>query len=412
MATFVDRLKAAFNVFNDRDPKENFIYNVGNVATYPIHRTQLSLGTERSIITSIYNRCALDISMLKFGHVRVDENGNYVEDIDSEFNRCLTLTANVDQASDLFLRDVVISMFDEGHVAIIPIVTSTNPDFSGSFDILNVRTAKIEEWYPQHVRVKVYNEWKGVYDRLLLPKSKVAIVENPLYSVMNEPNSTMKRLINKLNLLDAIDEQSGSGKLDIIIKLPYVIKTEARKKLADERLANLEAQLKDSKHGIAYVDSTEQVIQLNRPVENKLLEQIEYLTRMLYSQLGLTEAVFAGTATEEEMLNYHNRTIFPIAKAIVMELKRKFLSSTAITQKQSIEFHRKPFSLVTATNLAEIADKFTRNEILTGNEMRGLIGFRPSEDPGADELRNKNLNVSNQEVGPEQKVEVTEDEGE
>lgn len=391
--SIVERIKSAWNTFRDRDPEANYIYNLGESNSIPVHRSTLSTGTEMSIVSSVYNRVALDISMIDLRHVRTDENGNYVETIDSGLNKCLNLSANLDQSAHAFMLDVIMSMFDEGYVAVVPVDTSVNSDNTGSYEILSMRTGKILEWFPRNVRVEVYNDLTGKKEEVILQKSKIGIIENPLYAVMNEPNSTLKRLINKLNLLDAIDEQSGSGKLDLIIQLPYVIKSDARRKLAEERLAALEAQLKDSKHGVAYTDGTEKVVQLNRPAENKLLDQIEYLTRMLYSQLGMSESIFDGTADETALLNYYNRTIFPIISAIAEEFKRKFLTPTAVTQMQSISHFRNPFSLVTAADLAELADKFTRNEILTGNEFRAVLGFIPSKDPSANELRNKNLNV-------------------
>jgi len=353
-----------------------------------------------SVVSSVYNRCAIDVAMIPLRHVRTDDNGNYVQTIDSGLNRCLTLSSNIDQSAQAFMLDVVMSMFDEGYVAIVPVDTTVDLERSGAFDVLSMRTGKILEWYPRHVRVELYNDITGEKQELVLLKSKVGIIENPLYSVMNESNSTLKRLIQKLNLLDAIDNQSGSGKLDLIIQLPYVIKSDARKKQAEERLAAIEAQLKDSKYGVAYADGTEKVIQLNRPAENNLMGQIEYLTRMLYSQLGLSDKIFDGTADETALLNYYNRTIDPIVTAISQEIKRKFLTPTAITQKQSILHFRNPFSLVTAANLAELADKFTRNEILTGNEFRAVLGMVPSTDPSANELRNKNLNVTAEEAKP------------
>lgn len=391
----IKRFKTAWNAFQDEDDKDAGFYQVvGPGYSRPRHRPEISLQTEGSIISSIYTRCAIDISMLSFKHIRTDENENYLETIKSSLNRCLTLEANIDQSAFAFVNDIVISMFDEGSVAIVPVETSLNINDTGSFDILSLRTGKVMEWFPKHVRLRVYNDNKGEKEDIVLPKTRVAIVENPLYAVMNEPNSTLKRLISKLNLLDAIDRQSGSGKLDLIIQLPYVIKSEARRKQAEERLAALEEQLKDSQYGIAYADGTEKVIQLNRPAENNLMTQIEILTRMLYGQLGLSDKIFDGTASEEEFLNYYTRTVYPVATAISKEMKRKFLTQTAITQGQSIQHFRDPFGLVTAANLAELADKLTRNEIVTGNEFRAVLGMTPSKDPAANELRNKNLNVS------------------
>lgn len=388
------RVKSAWNIFTDRDPDEEWTWDIGSGWSVPYHRAPLSTGTEQSIVAAVYNRAAIDVSQIAIKHVRVDENGHYLEEIKSGLNSCLTLSANVDQSGRAFIQDLIMSMFDEGVVAIVPTDTTTNLDNNNVFDILSLRVGQIVNFYPRHVRVELYNDITGNKEQVILPKDKVGIIENPLYSVMNEPNSTLKRLINKLNLLDAIDEQSGSGKLDLIIQLPYMVKSEARRKVAEQRLAAIEAQLKDSKHGIAYADGTEKIIQLNRPAENNLLTQIEYLTSMLYSQLGLSEAVFKGTASQEEFLNYYNRTVEPIVSAVADELKRKFLSQTARTQGQSILHFRNPFSLLTADQLSEMADKFTRNEILTSNEFRAIIGFKPSSDPSANELRNKNLNVS------------------
>jgi hypothetical protein len=347
---------------------------------------------ERSVIISVYNRIAIDVSAVNIQHVRLDENGRFVETITSGLNDVLTSEANIDQSNRAFIQDVVMSMFDEGVVAVVPVDTTIDPKISGSFDIQTMRTARIISWFPKHVRVRLYNENKGIQEELTLSKSQVAIIENPLYSVMNEPNSTLKRLLKKLSILDAIDEQSGSGKLDLIIQLPYVIKTEARRQEAEKRRKDIEVQLSGSKYGIAYTDGTERVTQLNRPAENNLMKQIEYLTKMLYSQLGLTESVFDGTADEKTMLNYNNRTVVPILSAIISEFKRKFLTKTARTQRQSIEYFRDAFSLVPVTELANIADKFTRNEVLSSNEVRAVIGYKPSKDPAADELRNKNLN--------------------
>jgi hypothetical protein len=346
---------------------------------------------ERSIIISVYNRIALDVSAVDIQHVRLDQNGRFSEQITSGLNNVLTVEANIDQTAKALIQDIVMSMFDEGVVAVVPIDTTQNPR-DGSYDILTMRTGRIVAWYPQHVRVRLYNENTGRQEELILPKSTVAIIENPLYSVMNEPNSTLKRLIKKLAILDAIDEQSGSGKLDLIIQLPYVIKSEARKKQAEDRRKDIEVQLSGSKYGIAYTDGTERVTQLNRPAENNLMAQITYLTSMLYSQLGLTEAVFNGTADEKTMLNYDNRTVLPILNAIIGEFKRKFLTKTARTQNQSIMYFKDAFKLVTAKDMADIADKFTRNEILSSNDIRSQIGYKPSDAPGADELRNKNLN--------------------
>lgn len=388
--TFGSRLKHAFNAFMNRDPtygKES----IGPGYSMRPDRSRLTRGNERSIVTSIYNRIAIDVAAININHCRVDENQRLVENIDSTLNTCLNLEANIDQTGRAFMQDVVMSLLDEGCVAIVPIETSIDPAVSSSYDIWSMRTGKILEWHPEHVRVRVYNEKTGCREDITVPKKTVAIVENPLYAVMNEPNSTMQRLIRKLNLLDAVDEQSGSGKLDMIIQLPYVIKTEARRKQADKRIKDIEDQLKGP-YGIAYTDGTEKIVQLNRPIENNLMKQIEYLTNMLYSQLGITQTVLDGTADEQTMLNYYSRTIEPIISAIVDEMKRKFLTKTARTQMQTIKFFRDPFRLVPVGNIAEIADKFTRNEILTSNEIRQIIGMKPSDDPKADQLINSNLN--------------------
>lgn len=388
--TFGSRLKHAFNAFMNRDPtygKES----MGPGYSMRPDRSRLTGGNERSIVTSIYNRIAIDVAAININHCRVDENQRLVENIDSTLNTCLNLEANIDQTGRAFMQDVVMSLLDEGCVAIVPVETSIDPAVSSSYDIWSMRTGKILEWRPEHVRVRVYNEKTGCREDITVPKKTVAIVENPLYAVMNEPNSTMQRLIRKLNLLDAVDEQSGSGKLDMIIQLPYVIKTEARRKQADKRIKDIEDQLKGP-YGIAYTDGTEKIVQLNRPIENNLMKQIEYLTNMLYSQLGITQTVLDGTADEQTMLNYYSRTIEPIISAIVDEMKRKFLTKTARTQMQTIKFFRDPFRLVPVGNIAEIADKFTRNEILTSNEIRQIIGMKPSDDPKADQLINSNLN--------------------
>lgn len=388
--TFGSRLKHAFNAFMNRDPtygKES----MGPGYSMRPDRSRLTKGNERSIVTSIYNRIAIDVAAININHCRVDENQRLVENIDSTLNTCLNLEANIDQTGRAFMQDVVMSLLDEGCVAIVPVETSIDPAMSSSYDIWSMRTGKILEWRPEHVRVRVYNEKTGCREDITVPKKTVAIVENPLYAVMNEPNSTMQRLIRKLNLLDAVDEQSGSGKLDMIIQLPYVIKTEARRKQADKRIKDIEDQLKGP-YGIAYTDGTEKIVQLNRPIENNLMKQIEYLTNMLYSQLGITQTVLDGTADEQTMLNYYSRTIEPIISAIVDEMKRKFLTKTARTQMQTIKFFRDPFRLVPVGNIAEIADKLTRNEILTSNEIRQIIGMKPSDDPKADQLINSNLN--------------------
>lgn len=387
--SFGSRLKHAWNAFAGNVQMD--YRNLGISYAYRADRPRLSRGNERSIITSVYNRIALDVASLKIQHVRLDESERFISVIQDGLNNCLTIEANIDQTSRAFIQDVVISMFDEGSVAIVPVDTTTDPTISGSYDIQTMRVGQILDWYPQYVRVRVYNERTGKKEEVVVPKSTVAIVENPLYAVINEPNSTMQRLIRKLNLLDVIDEQSGSGKLDLIIQLPYVIKTEARRQQAENRRKDIESQLSGSKYGIAYTDGTERITQLNRPVNNNLMSQIEYLTSMLYSQLGITQSILDGTADEKTMLNYYNRTIEPIVSAIVDEMKRKFLTKTARSQLQSISFFRDPFKLVPVNDIAEIADKFTRNEIMTSNEIRQVVGMKPSKDPRADELRNKNL---------------------
>lgn len=390
------RLKHAWNAFLNRDPTSPYDFNViGRSSNTKPDRTRLRYSNERSIIASIYNRIAIDVAALSFQHVRLDQNGRYLETISSNLNECLTVEANIDQTARALMLDAALSLFDEGCIAIVPIDTSINPSISGSYDIFSIRVGKILEWFPNHVRVELYNDRKGVKEQVLLEKKVVAIIENPLYTVMNEPNSIAKRLIRKLNLLDAIDEQSGSGKLDIIIQLPYSIKTQARKEQAEIRRLDMEEQLKGSKYGIAYSDATEKITQLNRPAENNLMAQITYLTSMLYSQLGISDAVFNGTADERTMLNYYNRTIEPVSSAIADELRRKFLTKTARTQLQTIMFFRDSFKLVPVADLAEAADKFTRNEILSSNEFRSIIGYKPSDDPRAEELRNKNLNDPN-----------------
>lgn len=390
--TLSSRLKKAWNAFmRNRDPTDAQYQNVGMGYVYRPDRVRFTRGNERSIVTSVYNRIAMDVASISIKHCRIDNNGRYIEDIRSGLNDCLTLEANIDQTGRSFIQDVVMSMFDEGAVAIVPVDTSTDPTKSGSYDILSMRTAKIVEWYPAHVKVKVYNDRTGRKEDIVLPKRSVAIIENPLYAVINEPNSTMQRLVRKLNILDAIDEQSGSGKLDLIIQLPYVIKSEARQQQADKRRKDIEEQLKGP-YGIAYTDGTEKITQLNRPVENNLMKQIEYLMNQLYSQIGMTPSVLDGTADERAMLNYNNRTIEPIVAAIVDAMKRSFLTKTARTQGQTIMSFKDPFKLVPVNNIADIADKFTRNEILSSNEIRQIIGMKPSDDPKADELRNSNLN--------------------
>ena len=390
--TLTSRLKNAWNAFtNNRDPTIIPQYrDIGGGYVYRPDRIRFSRGNERSIATSVYNRIAMDVASIKIKHCRIDKNGSYIEDIRSGLNECLTTEANIDQTGRSFIQDVVMSMFDEGAVAIVPVDTSFDPTKSTSYDIHSIRTGKIMEWYPAHVKVRVYNDRTGQKEDIVLPKRSVAIIENPLYAVINEPNSTMKRLVRKLNILDAIDEQSGSGKLDLIIQLPYVIKTEARKDQAEKRRKDIEEQLKGP-YGIAYTDGTERITQLNRPVENNLMKQIEYLTNQLYSQIGMTPSVLDGTADEKEMLNYNNRTIEPIISAITDAMRRSFLSKTARTQGQTIMFFREPFKLMPVSQIAETADKLTRNEVLSSNEVRQLIGFKPSDDPKADQLVNSNI---------------------
>lgn len=393
---FTDRLKHSWNAFFSRDPTY-FYRDTGPSYSYRPDRPRFTRGNERSIVTSIYNRIALDVAAVSIQHVRLDESGRFLEPINSGLNNCLTLEANIDQTSRAFIQDVVISMFDEGCVAIVPVDTSSDPE-KGSYDIETMRTGQIIEWYPRHVKVRVYNDRTGQKEDIICSKDTVAIIENPLFAVINEPNSTMQRLIRKLNLLDYIDEQSGSGKLDLIIQLPYLVKTETKRQQAEKRRQDIEDQLTGSKYGIAYTDATERITQLNRPVENNLMKQIEYLTSMLNSQLGITTTIMDGTADEKTMLNYNNRTVEPIVSAIVDAMKRTFLTKTARSQKQSILFFRDPFKLVPVNDLAEIADKFTRNEIMTSNEIRQIVGMRPSDDPRADELRNANINQSNEEI--------------
>ena len=401
---FLNRLQHGWNAFMNRDPTAYYTNAGGNYYTYRPDRIRLTRGNERSIVTSVYNRIGLDVASIDIKHCRLDKNGRFIEVIDSSLNNCLNLEANIDQTGRAFKQDIVMSMLDEGCVAIVPIDTTINPSVSGSYDINSMRTGKILEWYPAHVKVKVYNDQTGNYEELILPKSTVGIVENPLYAVMNEPNSTLQRLIRKLNLLDAIDEQSGSGKLDLIIQLPYTIRSDARRQQAEKRRKEIESQLSDSKYGIAYADGTERITQLNRSVENNLMSQIEYLTSMLYSQLGITQSILDGTADEQTQLNYLTRSIEPIVSAIVDEMKRKFLTKTARSQNQSISYFRDPFKLVPVNDIAEIADKFTRNEIMTSNEIRQVIGMQPSNDPKADQLVNSNISqpTDSSESGNEQ----------
>ena len=406
---FGSRLKHAWNAFMNRDPTSYYANAGGNYYVHRPDRIRLTRGNERSIVTSIYNRIGLDVASIDINHCRLDDDDRFVEIMESGLNNCLNLEANVDQTGRALKQDIVMSMLDEGVVAIVPIDTTMNPSVTGSYDILSMRTGKILEWYPAHVKVKIYNEKKGYYEELILPKNTVGIVENPFYSIMNEPNSTLQRLIRKLNLLDVIDDQSGSGKLDLIIQLPYSIRSQARRQQADERRDQIESQLTNSKYGIAYADATERITQLNRSVDNNLMSQIEYLTSMLYSQLGITQSILDGTADEQTQLNYLTHTVEPILSVIVDEMKRKFLTKTARSQKQTISYFRDPFKLVPVNNIAEIADKFTRNEILTSNEIRQKIGMKPSDDPKADQLVNSNISQSKDFV---ESIEKTNKEGE
>ena len=389
---FIDRLQHGWNAFiNNRDPTILYRDSGGMSYSYRPDRIRFSRGNEKTIVTAIYNRIALDVAAISIRHVRLDENDRFIGYVDSSFDKCLSVEANIDQTGRSFIQDVVMSMLDEGCVAIVPVDTTLDPTVTGSYDINSLRTGKVLEWYPKTVKVRVYNDRTGQKEEIILPKSMVAIIENPLFAVINEPNSTMQRLIRKLSLLDAIDEQSGSGKLDLIVQLPYTIKSPARRQQAEDRRKDIESQLAGSKYGIAYVDATERITQLNRPLENNLMKQIEYLTSMLYSQLSFHQTILDGTADEKTMLNYNNRIVEPIVSAIVDEMKRKFLTKTARSQRQSVVSFREPFKLVPVNDIAEIADKFTRNEILTSNEIRQIIGMKPSNDPKADQLVNSNI---------------------
>lgn len=397
--TFGSRLKHAWNALaGNRDPTVNNQYYSNGYYRRP-DRTRFTRGNDKTIATAIYNRIAMDAAAIDIRHVRLDENGRYLEEIKSSLNECFKVAANIDQTARQFKQDVVMSMLDEGVVAIVPVDTTLDPRVTDSYDIQTMRTGRVIEWYPQHVKVELYNERTGNKEQIILPKKMVVIVENPLYAVVNEHNSVMQRLIKKLALLDAIDEQSSSGKLDLIIQLPYVIKTEARRNQAEDRRKLIEEQLAGSKYGIAYTDGTERITQLNRPIENNLMKQIEYLTSMLYSQLGITQAVMDGTADEKTMLNYNNRTIEPIIAAIVEGMHRTFLTKTARTKGQAIASYRDPFKIVPLNDIAEIADKFTRNEILTSNEIRQIIGMKPSRDPKADQLINSNISQPDNTTG-------------
>lgn len=411
----VDRFKNVWNAFSNKDPTEGSFFYANNswngtITSSRPDRYHLNYGGDKTIINSIYNKIAMDAADITIEHVRTDENQGYVETIHSGLNNVLNLEANLDQTAFAFKQDMFMSMLDEGCIAAVPVDTTISPKESNSYDILTMRIGKILQWAPDKIKVRLYNERTGKYEEIWLDKSMVAIIENPLYSVMNEPNSTLRRLVHKLSLLDIVDEQNSSGKLDIIIQLPYTIKTSAREQQAENRRKSIENQLAGSKYGIAYADATERITQLNRPAENNLLTQVEYLTKTLYAQLGMTEEVFNGTANEKEMLNYYNRTIEPILNAVCLEFKRKFLTKTARSQYQSIMFFREPFKLVPVDNLADIADKFTRNEIMTSNEFRQVIGLMRSDAPGADELRNKNLYPNEEEMPMEQPMEEEEPE--
>ena len=398
--TIGSRLKHAWNAFvNNRDPT-GYYQDTGPGYSYRPDRPRLTRGNERSIVTSVYNRIALDVSAINIQHCKLDENGRFVSTMNTKLNKCLNLEANIDQTGRAFIQDIVMSMLDEGCVAIVPVETTIDPKITESYDILSMRTGKILEWFPRHVRVRLYDERTGQKKDIVLPKSTIGIGESPLFAVINEPNSTMQRLIRKLSLLDVTDEQTASGKLDLIIQLPYIIKTDARRQQAEQRRKDIEMQLAGSKYGIAYTDGTEKITQLNRSLENNLMKQVEYLTNLLFSQLGITQTILDGTADEKTMLNYYSRTIEPIIAAIVDEMKRKFLSKTARSQNQSIMFFRDPFKLVPVNDIAEIADKFTRNEILTSNEIRQVVGFKPSDDPKADQLINSNLNQPDEKQAP------------
>ena len=400
MGWITDRLKRVSNIFKTKDASSVLISGerAGYGSTGQSDRIYLRFGNERSIIAGIYNRIAMDVASIDIRHVRLDDLGRYKETVDDSLNRCLTLEPNIDQNARQFFQNLVLSMFDEGIVAVVPVDTSTNPMVTDSYDIYTMRIGRITEWFPEYVRVKLYNDRKGVQEELVLPKKSVAIIENPFYAIMNDRNSILQRLIRKMNLLDVIDEQSGSGKLDIILQLPYIVRNEMKKQQAEERRQNIEDQLMGSKYGIAYIDGTERITQLNRPIENNLMQQIEYLTTMLYSQLGMTKEIFEGNADEQTSLNYQNRTIEPILTSIVQEFRRKFFSKTARSQGQSIMYFSDPFKLVPVQKLSEIADKLTRNEILSSNELRAIIGYKPVDDPRAEELRNKNLNMDRNQL--------------
>lgn len=383
-------MKHAWNLFANEDTPKRRSPTGSSYSVNPT-RPRYTRGNERTTVTAVYSRIAVDSASIKMRHIRLDSEGRYVDNMDTLLNNCLTVESNIDQTSRAFMQDIVASLLDEGCIAVVPIVTSKDPDITNAFDIETMRTARITQWYPEHVNVLLYDDRTGMKREVTVPKSQVAIIENPLYAVMNEPNSTMQRLIAKLNMLDNVDEATSSGNLDLLVQLPYPVKTEAKKNLAEERRKAIEEQLNDAKYGVAYIDGTEKVTQLNRPIENNLMKQIEYLTNLLFSQLGITQGVLDGTADDKTMNNYYNRTIEPILGAIVDEFNRKFLTKTARTQLQAIQYFRDPFKLISVSDLPDVVDKFTRNEVLTSNEVRQIIGLKPSKDPAADELRNKNI---------------------
>lgn len=399
MADPLSVIKHAWGLFTNTNNKNPTVKPEGSSYTISPTRPRFTRGNERTIVTSVYNRIAIDASNIDIMHVRLDDEGRFKEPIKSNLNNCLTVEANIDQSSRAFMLDVVISLLDEGCIAVVPVKTTLNPNNTESYDIEELRTGRIVEWFPKHVMIRLYNDETGMYQDVTLPKSQVAIIENPLYTIMNEPNSTMQRLIHKLSLLDIIDEESSSGKMDLIIQLPYIIKNDTKRSQAEERRKQIEDQLRGSRYGVAYIDGTEKVTQLNRSVENNILKQVEYLTNLLYSQLGLTQTIMDGTADENAMNNYYNRTVEPVVSAIIDEFHRKFLTKTARTQGQAIMFFRDPFKLMSVTSIADTADKFTRNELLSSNEFRQIIGRKPSTDPKADMLLNKNISHAPEEIG-------------
>ena len=398
MADPLSVIKHAWGLFTNTNNKNPTVKPEGSSYTISPTRPRFTRGNERTIVTSVYNRIAIDASNIDIMHVRLDDEGRFKEPIKSNLNNCLTVEANIDQSSRAFMLDVVISLLDEGCIAVVPVKTTLNPNNTESYDIEELRTGRIVEWFPKHVMIRLYNDETGMYQDITLPKSQVAIIENPLYTIMNEPNSTMQRLIHKLSLLDIIDEESSSGKMDLIIQLPYIIKNDTKRSQAEERRKQIEDQLRGSRYGVAYIDGTEKVTQLNRSVENNILKQVEYLTNLLYSQLGLTQTIMDGTADENAMNNYYNRTVEPVVSAIIDEFHRKFLTKTARTQGQAIMFFRDPFKLMSVTSIADTADKFTRNELLSSNEFRQIIGRKPSTDPKADMLLNKNISHAPEEM--------------